>query len=477
MYRTRGKPEDPINAKAEKQSQELARLINVSPLNFKNSQVLPASAAVDKRPERIQNYDEFKKNYYHRLESSKNRIKKSKSLTEARSEYSIKKQYVQQNIVKVNVHKPAILRAPVRVTKTLKTVKVEVPNPNNERAVYVASKPKTQTKELRKNSVDEGTQVNLIKELQNINEQVELSNNQLAEINTILKMKRILQGTGDELNRTETREQLYAVHRNSKTVHRNNSSRSHKKYHSSKQHKLMSTLLTVNQRLQKIQEKYLSNTHPRYKSYRESDTKQRKSDPVQVLYENEQFEQLPSSVNEPHGLANTHGVTKNVRLVPDSKCNAAYTDITDSSLTSREFKDTNHNFPEGRRQELSMVTYNHYLPFKKSEPENEKVVNYSYQRNNECDDLEEEWEEPKVEGTSDVDDDYLLQLLTDGQIPKSDYLMKEFKMDLLSGTRLKPMEKQINFNPRKKRTKQNSKITTEIGVSSNRIMHLDLKSA
>lgn len=479
MYKTRGKPEDPINAKAEKQSQELARLIYVSPLHSKNNPLPLASAVADKRPERIQNYDEFKKNYYQRLESSKNRIKKTKSLTEAQSEYSIKKQYVQQNIVQVNVHKPAMLRAPVRVTKKLKTVKVEVPNPNNERAVYVASKQKTESlkthtkeHELRKKSVDEGTQVNLIKELQNINEQVELSNNQLAEINTILKMKRILQGTGDELNHTDTREKLYTVNRNSKTVYRNNSSRTHKKYHSSKQHKLMSTLLTVNQRLQKIQEKYLSNAHPHYKSCKESDAEQRKTDPVQVLFENEQFQQMTSSVNEPHGLANSHGVTKNIRRAPDSKCNA-YTDITDSSLTSREFKDRNH---EGRRQELSMVTYNHFLPFKKAAPENKKVVDYSYQQNNGCDDLEEEWVEPKGEESSDFEEDYLLQLLTDGQIPKSDYLMKEFKMDLLSSTTLKPMEKQSNFNPRKTRTKQNSTMTPGIGVSSKRIVHLDLKS-
>lgn len=308
MYKTRGKPEDPWNKAASKQEKSLAEAIHVNQLH-KNGVVeslnpTPSSIIARQREfsRRRNNYEQFKEIY--RMKKFNNNAKeKSKDVSNVTTSSmksnlsSIVKRYVKgglnknNNINEKDTYKyGTLLRAPLGAVKT---INVAVPSRYTEDAIFSPSKtdevePLNLVQKLRNlenfsdnpnEFINEGFkwQCDLVTELENAKAEVDIGNVQLQQINNILKATKSLgfSATGEKKQKALDKKNLYNVQQKAsqKEIPKNN--------------RLLLTLNNVNQRIQKMQNKFFNEERPKYKCIKSPLYNLKLKKNVDILYENQ----------------------------------------------------------------------------------------------------------------------------------------------------------------------------------------------
>lgn len=270
---------------------------------------------------RNNHFEEFKKAFNDRKASRllKERIESSKNdrndtLGEILKRYGVK--HINQK-----ESKPAMRRAPL---KTIKTVGIEIPAHCGEEAIIAApkkrtvetfvdiakpirkEKPKVRIKDVaeeKEMSLPESPSKYLIEEqLLQTREEIDMANCQLEQIRSLLNNRKSSLSPVKEEEIEEMEEKTNLVRqvidrksspiqpRTQWTVKSLDNGRT-----KSKKNKLMSTLNNLNQRLQRIQEKYFNEPKVRYKSISDF-IPPRSKETIQTLYKNFEYKRDPSKL-------------------------------------------------------------------------------------------------------------------------------------------------------------------------------------
>lgn len=419
MYKIRGRPEDPWNRAALIQEKDLAATIRVNQIRKSGASSRAekdtpnAAYRQSELARRRKNYEEFKEMYQDRISKSGTRNVICKSLegrTEIRNINDDVTNFMNRTTSKISGyndeaqerHKPAMLRAPLR---TVKTIKPELPLRHKEEAIICAPKAgggeslsyhnrlkdveKFQAKYKNNNSTDE-SQSNIFDELrEKTNYEVDVSTAQLEEIKKLLDASKFKSQTT-----SNNRSNLYNISTASqKKVNHN------KEIDTRKKTKFLLTLNNVEERIQKMQEKFFKNDRPYYKTV--ANFNKFRKNPTKILYKNTRcvnkkseqevfFDNLPQENPK---------YQKNVRLSPVPR-------LYDNSTTSPRLFDVEH---EKLDEYLQFSGYN-------SKPNSPKFQDDSYSKR----------EEYLYKINKGIETKQNLNAIVDDKCLKSEYLAREF---------------------------------------------------
>ncbi|KAF2886769.1 hypothetical protein ILUMI_19404 [Ignelater luminosus] len=321
MYKTRGKPEDPWNKEAAKQEKDLAEAIQVNQIQRNGADqhlqrfLWNPTTRQKEIARRQNNYEQFRMIYQDKLRKSSTSLLKEKKVVDVTCN--------KQNRIKRNVNraqtaapsncctKPAILKAPLSSTKT---VKVQVPPPHQEAAIFCPPRLGTaqtlpflhKLKEIEKLeetlvgnktvSIEGGDQTDFLKELLEAHIEVDVGNAQLEEINRILKAAKLHNGKIWNVVRTlgPVKEEEEPLQENQTNKKETSKKTKEKEETLGKKNRLLLTLNDVNQRIQKMQAKFFSDNRPRYRSVKTRNFIRSNylKDDVELLYKNKNYDGL-----------------------------------------------------------------------------------------------------------------------------------------------------------------------------------------
>lgn len=317
MFRVRGKPDEPLNVKIAEQHMHLSDAIHVNPLH-QISGTRPNESPNKQREilRRRQHFDEFRETYQDRLQKYQKKAGQEEETTTKTSGFSIKRFFGDSpRNAAGNEHKPVYVRAPL---KAMKTVTVEIPLVAKQNAVWcpggltststmntvqkskvdnvkkpdvtikkpVLKKPSDlleKLKELEKSikTVDRkesGAQAEIFKEIEDVNEEIDIAALQLQHIKSIIQNKKV---TTMKSNQNDNENPQCEK---SSTTWMVENGPNKKSEDASGAKRLATTLNILNKRLQAMQDKFKSKSA--YKSIRDY-LSARQS--VHVLYKNNNF--------------------------------------------------------------------------------------------------------------------------------------------------------------------------------------------
>lgn len=300
MFRARGKPDDPINIKVAQQHKLLSDAIQINPL------VQPADTTNDKQRElqrRRQHFDEFRETYQERLQ--KYQKKPWSGATGRTSEFSLGNLFAESVKTEpvINERKPVFVKAPIR------TVTVEIPliaqqnaiwcpgKVNSTSATYIRkpvkkvqlNKTPSQKEtceilrtlnelEKEKRKVDSSTQMEVLKEIEEANEEIDIAELQLKQINSLIESKKQTAARESQTEQNEPKPQ-----KSSTTWMVEHGAKENKSEFTGAK-RLAHTLSVLSRRLQDMQDKFKSkSTYKSIKDYLST----RQS--VEVIYKNRNF--------------------------------------------------------------------------------------------------------------------------------------------------------------------------------------------
>lgn len=322
MYKTRGRPEDPWNQEAAIKEKSIAETIQIRPLhktsiNSIDNPMTYVGASRDERTRRRQHYEEFRETYQQKFQRLKEEsLQKKLLMKQELDEYMESKRDINQNIFSQSRQTSTSNR--LTIPDSIKTISVEAPHPRKTGAISLPpNQSSTFSKILPVNKSVSKTI--LMKQLAETQEQINEANDQLLQIQTILKQKQkkfdtseetisppnvadlyknnpfarytLLQSSNHRLDNkfeigTPFPSGLYTKKPENETATKNSTSSRSK---SSKESKIKQTLKDVNDMIQKMQEKYFAKNRTKYRSI-DNYMKNSKA-PVSVLFENEKINQ------------------------------------------------------------------------------------------------------------------------------------------------------------------------------------------
>lgn len=284
MYRTRGKPDDPLNIKVAQQHKLLSEAIQINSLNTFISETVEQKQKELQR--RRHHFDEFRETYQERLKKYQKKTWPGQFVT--------------------NEHKPVFIKAPL---KPVRTVTVEIPLIAQQNAVWCPGKSNSdgmacikKTRQNNNNKIasketceilrklneiekkierkDDSVQAEVFKEIQEVNEEINIAELQLKQIHSLIENKK--QAT------SQTKSNDTMKPKKSSTTWMVEHGTRNDKNELTGAKRLVNTLSVLNQRLQKIQNKFQSKSA--YKSIKDY-LSNRKS--LEVIYENSNFKAKP----------------------------------------------------------------------------------------------------------------------------------------------------------------------------------------
>lgn len=303
MFRARGKPDDPINIKVAQQHKLLSDAIQINPL------IQPADTTNDKQRElqrRRQHFDEFRETYQERLQKYQKRP--WCGTTGRTSEFSLGNLFAESvKTEPINERKPVFVKAPIR------TVTVEIPLIAQQNAIWCPGKVNSTSatyirkpakkvqlnktpseketceilrtlneleREKRKvDRKDSSTQMEVLKEIEEVNEEIDIAELQLKQINSLIESKKQTAARESQTEQSEPKPQ-----KSSTTWMVEHGAKS--EFTGAK--RLAHTLSVLSRRLQDMQDKFKSKTT--YKSIKDYlSTRQS----VEVIYKNRNFKSKP----------------------------------------------------------------------------------------------------------------------------------------------------------------------------------------
>lgn len=311
MFRTRGKPDDPLNMKVAEQHKHLKDAIQINPLNYFGGSA--TAEIVDKQKElqrRRQHFDKFRETYQERLQ----KYQKKNGILRRTSEFSIGPfPEGSPSINAVNERKPVYMKAPL---KPMRTVTVEIPLVAKQNAVWCRGKLNStsaiiteNTHSISENKIeqskkiphkgtceflrklnqiendtkkperkDNGVQASVFKEIEEVKEEIGIAERQLKQINSLIESKKLAASRGNqtitENPKTGKSSTTWMVENGPKP--KQNDLKGAKR--------LATTLSVLSRRLQEMQDKFKSKST--YKSIRDY-LAARQS--VEVIYKNRNF--------------------------------------------------------------------------------------------------------------------------------------------------------------------------------------------
>lgn len=314
MFRIRGKPDDPKNIKTAEQHRHLSGAIHVNSLyQLGDARAIDLTEKQKELQRRRQHFHEFRETYQDRLQ----KYQKRSGNAAGTSEFTIKGFFeTSPKIGTRSEYKPVYVKAPL---KSVKTVSVEIPVIAKQNAVWCpgrlkstglvddAQKKKNQriskTDESRKGEQgeaievlrklnelednikskseqrDSGVQVQLLKEIQQVDEEINVASMQLQQINDLIEKNKKISAANTSSSQTED-----AKDAKSSTTWIVENGPKRKSGDLTGPKRLSTTLSMLNQRLQAIQDKFRSKST--YKSIRDYlSTRQS----VHVLYQNDHY--------------------------------------------------------------------------------------------------------------------------------------------------------------------------------------------
>lgn len=329
MYKTRGRPEDPWNQEAAIKERSIADTIQIRSLNKSSesnddNQKSYMIGLRDERTRRRQHYEEFRETYQQRFQRIKEEsLQKKLSMKQELDDYMESKRNLNKNLLPRSTQ--TSIYSKICTPNAIKTVSVEAPHPRKTGAI---SLPPARSSTLNRWPVNKSTsKTMLMKQLAETQEQIDEANDQLLQIQTILKQKQskfdtsetktsvnnvadlyknnpfarytLLQSSDYRLDNkfeigTPFPSGLYTKKAEKESTSINSSSSSK----NAKEKKIKQTLKDVNDMIQKMQQKYFCKNRTRYRSM----ANYMKDSTSPVLFENEK-----SAEND---AANTMKITK-----------------------------------------------------------------------------------------------------------------------------------------------------------------------
>lgn len=327
MYRTRGRPEDVWNVEASEKEKSLAGTIHIRQLQKvplqKTGKLSNGPSDKEERDRYRHHFTDFKQTYQQRFQQSKEDGKAIKAhMNQKVGEWMDKKRsnFAGYNVQQSNLcdRNPNLQKTP---SKGIKTISIDVPNPFLKQAIYTPLN--YQNNLLNKLRAQEKVTVsapsnNVLKQLEDTQEQIELANTQLEEIHKILNHNKSVevqvdsdhkslgckyfrsktkktssskpggQETQNKLKNGDNNDDSLKLKVQTKVIPENKDLSRKSSTKIIKKTKVVQTLNNVNSMIQKMQEKYFGKPRTRFKSIKEYGPKS--SDKlVSVLYENGKF--------------------------------------------------------------------------------------------------------------------------------------------------------------------------------------------
>lgn len=326
MYRTRGRPEDPWNRDALLKEKAIAETIQIRSLNKTSAN----DGIRDENARRRLNYEEFRETYQQKFQKSKeaSRNKRAQMSQDLHEYMQRRNQVVIPNPITNSTQtstssKPNVCEKRPSISRGLKTVTVDVPHPKTAGAIIVPQS-NIQHKQPLVPERKELSKTVLMKQLVETQGQIDEANDQLEQIQQLLRDKQL------KLNSDESLTNVNNNASNVSDLYKKNPFTRYALFKSSEQRlnvmkeykgeigtpfpsglysqkpsatkvaatpeaskdkktaKIKKTLKDVNDMIQKMQDKYFSKPRTRYKSVLEYTNK---PSPVSVLYENNKYPQ------------------------------------------------------------------------------------------------------------------------------------------------------------------------------------------